>query len=419
MSSGRSNFGSTTPEDEYKVWEFKELSRERNREEARAMLERVCKQVQPLMRRRRWRVKRVREFYPSNPSLLGLNVNKGSEVRVRLRQPGYRDSFFPYEHVLGTMLHELCHNVVGPHNAAFYKLLDEITEECERDMANGVFGTGAGFDSRGVRLGGRGPVPVHNPNPIQLRQKMVAAAEARAKKQRIMSSGPQRLGGSTSFASGLTTAQAAAKAAERRMRDNLWCGIETIDLSDEKEEDYDDKTGPMPPAPAAADEPHVCVDGCCSSQVVDLTMDDSDGEEEVSMTTEERKERAMDKWGGATTTTTTTMATTRAAAAQGEEGPSAPNPPKFWSCAVCTLHNPLERRACDACGTPQIAASGSGGAPATAPPTEAPPNGPGTWNCKFCTLVNAEKDSHCRCCNNWRFSNGYAPVTNVIKWNQT
>ena len=35
MSSGRSNFGSTTPEDEYKVWEFKELSRERNREEGK------------------------------------------------------------------------------------------------------------------------------------------------------------------------------------------------------------------------------------------------------------------------------------------------------------------------------------------------------------------------------------------------
>ena len=28
--------------------------------------------------------------------------------------------------VLGTMLHELCHNEHGPHNAAFYKLLDEI-----------------------------------------------------------------------------------------------------------------------------------------------------------------------------------------------------------------------------------------------------------------------------------------------------
>ena len=35
--------------------------------------------------------------------------------------------FLPYESVLGTMLHELCHNVYGPHDAKFYKLLDTIT----------------------------------------------------------------------------------------------------------------------------------------------------------------------------------------------------------------------------------------------------------------------------------------------------
>ena len=28
------------------------------------------------------------------------------------------------------MLHELVHNVRGPHDAVFYKLLDEITEVC-------------------------------------------------------------------------------------------------------------------------------------------------------------------------------------------------------------------------------------------------------------------------------------------------
>lgn len=77
----------------------------------------------------------------------------------------------------------------------FFQLLDEITEEVERDMANGNFGTGSGFDGRSSgRLGGRGPVPVHNPNPVQLRQKILQAAEGRLKKQKIMSSGPQRLG---------------------------------------------------------------------------------------------------------------------------------------------------------------------------------------------------------------------------------
>lgn len=98
----------------------------------------------------------------------GLNVNGGQVIKLRLRRAG-DGSFLHYEsvccgaaftepavacvttpcalccllqqrtscvtsasalfctQVLGTMLHELCHNEHGPHNAAFYKLLDEIT----------------------------------------------------------------------------------------------------------------------------------------------------------------------------------------------------------------------------------------------------------------------------------------------------
>ncbi len=62
----------------------------------------------------------------------GLNINGGggrtSEIKIRLRPHKSNSSFFPYEHLIGTMLHELVHNVQGPHNAVFYKLLDEITE---------------------------------------------------------------------------------------------------------------------------------------------------------------------------------------------------------------------------------------------------------------------------------------------------
>lgn len=54
---------------------------------------------------------------------------------------------------------------------------------------------------------------------------VLQATEARAKKQAIMPSGPCRLGGSRAYR-GMTPAQAAAAAAERRARDNLWCGAE-------------------------------------------------------------------------------------------------------------------------------------------------------------------------------------------------
>ena len=108
--------------------------------------------------------------------------------------------------VLGTMLHELCHNEHGPHNAAFYKLLDEITavrsasgrygvrlvlyllsclmtqdnlrhqlQECDDFRARGIVGTGAGFDAASSgRLGGAG-FGAHNPDPRQLRDKFLKA----------------------------------------------------------------------------------------------------------------------------------------------------------------------------------------------------------------------------------------------------
>lgn len=63
---------------------------------------------------------------PSNPALLGINVGGGVEVKLRLRRPNRDFDFIPYEQVLDTMLHELCHIKHGPHNAAFYKLWDEI-----------------------------------------------------------------------------------------------------------------------------------------------------------------------------------------------------------------------------------------------------------------------------------------------------
>ena len=56
----------------------------------------------------------------------GLNINRGAEVKLRLREFDSTDKFLPYEAIVGTMLHELCHNDIGPHNAQFYKLLDEI-----------------------------------------------------------------------------------------------------------------------------------------------------------------------------------------------------------------------------------------------------------------------------------------------------
>ncbi|CAI9782307.1 unnamed protein product [Fraxinus pennsylvanica] len=202
-----------------KVWEVEPLKKEREAE-AKEILEKIAKQVQPIMRKRKWRVKILSEFCPPNPSLLGLNIGGGAEVRLRLRRPNNEWDFFPYEQILDTMLHELCHIEHGPHNADFYNLLDEIRKECEELIAKGITGTGQGFDVPGRRLGGFSRQP---PLPV-LRQKALAAAENRAKREALLTHGPKRLGGDSSIRAVLSPVQAAAMAAERRLHDDIWCG---------------------------------------------------------------------------------------------------------------------------------------------------------------------------------------------------
>lgn len=38
--------------------------------------------------------------------LLGLNVNKGQRIDIRLRSPNDESIFLPYDDLLGTLLHE-------------------------------------------------------------------------------------------------------------------------------------------------------------------------------------------------------------------------------------------------------------------------------------------------------------------------
>lgn len=92
-------------------------------------------------------------------------------INVRLRYHHSPNAFYPYEDILGTMLHEIAHNVRGPHDAKFYSILDELTKECEELMAKGVSGTGIGFDGPSMgRLGAHSWIPTHNPAPEALHE---------------------------------------------------------------------------------------------------------------------------------------------------------------------------------------------------------------------------------------------------------
>ena len=207
------------------VGETKALVKMQRSDEAKSLLNRLVVVCSSVMTSRGWHVKCLKEFYPSNAGLLGMNVNRGASILIRLR-PGFdKDSFLPWHDILGTMVHELTHMAIGPHSAEFYKLMDTIYDEVEKSA--GAMGTekkgisNLAFLTKSNRLGGAATTILGKTSK--------AAADAAAKRlkssQRTGSSG-QRLGGAALPLIPLTTEdrrQLAADAAERRLNDDKWC----------------------------------------------------------------------------------------------------------------------------------------------------------------------------------------------------
>uniref|UniRef100_A0A5B7C265 Putative DNA-dependent metalloprotease WSS1-like isoform X1 n=1 Tax=Davidia involucrata TaxID=16924 RepID=A0A5B7C265_DAVIN len=310
-----------------KVWEIKPLKKVRE-DEAREILENVAKQVQPIMRKRKWKVKILSEFSPANPSLLGLNIGGGAEVKLRLRRPNNEWDFFPYNQILDTMLHELCHNEYGPHNADFYNLLDEIRKECEELMAKGITGTGQGFDLPGRRLGGFSRQP-----PLSsLRQNALAAAENRAQRGALLLSGPKRIGGDSSIMAALSPIQAAAMAAERRLHDDLWCGSKSSENTD-----VQGKSGSSTGLSELSKASVLPEDGASRTSPF-----------ESIPSQETRDVQAMWQCSSCTLFNQPLALICEACGTRKVQGDVIKS--KVWSCKFCTLDNSVEVARCLACG---------------------------------------------------------------------
>ena len=101
-------------------------------EVAQQYLAEMKRRADPILHERQWRILELREFYPRSKQLLGLNMNRGQEVSVRLRDANNKARFLPFEAVMGTMLHEMAHCAIGPHNASFWALYRALVEDCER-----------------------------------------------------------------------------------------------------------------------------------------------------------------------------------------------------------------------------------------------------------------------------------------------
>jgi hypothetical protein len=56
-----------------------------NQSEGLILLKRAIDAVSPVLRKRRWRVRSIREFLPRSKTLLGRNWNKGDVIEIRLR----------------------------------------------------------------------------------------------------------------------------------------------------------------------------------------------------------------------------------------------------------------------------------------------------------------------------------------------
>ncbi|KAK9939807.1 hypothetical protein M0R45_016493 [Rubus argutus] len=403
-----------------KVWEIRALKRKDRQEEATKMLDKIAKQVQPIMRKHRWRVKLLSEMCPTNPSLLGLNVNRGVHVKLRLRRPNRDLDFYPFDQVLDTMLHELCHNVHGPHDAKFYKLWDELRKECEELMAKGVTGTAEGFDLPGRRLGSVSRQP-----PLSSHRKTaLAAAEKRAILGSLMPSGPKRLGGDSSMMAALSPVQAAAMAAERRLQDDIWCGSAFAGASEDGEcnsgtsEDCENmnanagssrfqsganaqysgtlsqKRSRIPDKNTSRQSSKVHL----GSEFVDLSKDDSvSGSMRNSDIRSQKRswESEYSSFPQSNHNLESSFVDLSGISSSGSKpnnnGTHIPEETAMWQCGTCTLLNPPLAPVCELCSTQR-------------------PKDVGTnykiWSCRFCTLENSVKLEKCSACGQWRYSHG-------------
>ncbi|KAI2793275.1 hypothetical protein POX_b03328 [Penicillium oxalicum] len=202
------------------ISEYRHEKKRPRESEALFILRKVASLVKPIMRQRSWRVGALCEFYPTQRNLLGLNVNHGQKICLRLRYPSDQRQFLPIEQVVDTMLHELCHIVHGPHDRKFHALWNQLRDEHEELVMKGY--TGEGFLSQGKRLGGS-RIPLD-----EARRRARAAAEQR--KVLAKNSG-KKLGGAPVLR-GTDVRKLRADAAQRRLEVTNGCASGT-DQSDE------------------------------------------------------------------------------------------------------------------------------------------------------------------------------------------
>lgn len=375
-------------------------------DEALHALRKIGSVVKPIMRQRSWRVGTLAEFYPREDNLLGMNTNRGQMIQLRLRHPGDPTQFLPFEAVVDTMLHELCHNVIGPHNQQFHALWEQLREEHESLLRKGY--TGEGFLGHGQTLGGR-RMPRYEANRL---------ARQAAEQRRVRNQGSgQRLGG-TGILRGQDARAVIADAVERRLKIERGCASGTeagekvardeagkgsmtttqagpddeneetmmqayIDLIQEEERE---RFGGYYEPPSAANPA-----GPRGTQGGSQSLMEQQKEIELGILREKQKQRQQEEEeqknkptppqpqrkspsprnlpppSNPRSRTVSPLPTNTTKTTQPE--PAATT----WTCEICTLINPLTYLSCDACGIERpasISYSTTSSSPSATPPTQ-------------------------------------------------
>ncbi|KAG2138690.1 WLM domain-containing protein [Suillus bovinus] len=379
------------------VKSFTHLKDRPHADRALPMLQRVATLVKPIMRKHGWVLPLLSEFFPESPNLVGLNVNGGEQILLRLRLPWAPDIFYEEDQVVRVMLHELTHNVHGPHDETFYKFLAALEDEYDALVRSGY--AGEGFFSPGHRLGAG---VSHDLPPDLARLKALEAAEQRHRANGILGSGGSRLGGRrTTALQGMDPRELAAQAAERRKRDEIECGSgvlaqrEAERAAKESIEDIIDLTDDSPLEPWSCpvctldNEPIVLQCAVC------LTVRPWNSPRTASQS---RVVAGPSRPQGSTSgSISDTHKQPRVLAVRQPSNAKDPTPPRIpaetsvgggqWACTICTLMNDQRVYKCALCLTGRPQDPLLGWTCKTCGEADIPHQ---FWSCRFCGVVKTE-----------------------------
>lgn len=381
------------------IGSFVHLKKRPKSVEALTLLKRVAAHVRPIMAARDFHVKTLAEFFPTQTNLLGTNYGKGIKVSLRLR-PHYNDSeFMPFDDIIGTMLHELTHNVFGPHDAKFYAMLDDLNVEYDKLRSKGFKG------DDGDLLGGR---------KLSIMEAK-KASEARAlRAARGTGQDGKKLGGNS--ISGTQSAEEVrrrvAEAAQRRFHDAKWCGhgrAEDPILVDEEEENVNEENEALPVASVqsvkdnksalqkALGETRSVSKDKKVPEIIEIESDDDACPVSVSASTNvisrpiKRRQKAdmetsedykrMKARGLLADTLYDHLK--KVIPSTDSSASTASVPREKWACTICTLFNPLATATCNACGGERPSQSKFKTA---------------QWKCEVCAVFNEQVRWMCRNC---------------------